>query len=154
VPTLSEKLKALGVNVGTQNIAPPEARRYQSIERVLNGHTYETPIGETFIIKKAIPIGDVHGRFNMEITAPFQTVAQWAKDKRITGCGAQDFIFIDTETTGLSGGTGTYAFLIGAGKFLDGDFQFTQFFMRNPAEEPAQLFALEEFIASGSCLVS
>lgn len=154
MPTLSEKLKALGVNVGTQNIAPPEARHDQSIERVLDGHTYVTPIGETLIIKKAIPIGDVHGRFNMEITAPFQTVAQWAKDKRITRCTAKDFIFIDTETTGLSGGTGTYAFLIGAGKFVDDDFQFIQFFMRNPAEEPAQLFALEEFIASGSCLVS
>jgi hypothetical protein len=154
VPSLSEKLKALGVNVGTQDIAPRKAQQYQTIVRVLNGQMYETPIGEAFLIKNEIPIGGDHGSFKLELNSPFQTIAQWAGDQRIANSQAQDFIFIDIETTGLSGGTGTYAFLIGAGKFVEGSFQFIQFFMRDPAEEPAQLFAFEEFIASGSCLVS
>ena len=154
MPTLSEKLKALGVNVGTQDIAPRKAQQYQPIDRVLDGQLYETRIGEAFLIKNEIPIGEDHGHFKLELTAPFQTIAQWAGDQRIANFTAQDFIFIDTETTGLSGGTGTYAFLIGAGKFVEGSFQFIQFFMRDPAEEPAQLFAFEEFIASGCCLVS
>src|SRR5580698_7641099 len=35
--------------------------------------------------------------------------------------------FLDTETTGLAGGTGTYAFLIGVGVFRDGGFHIHQF---------------------------
>lgn len=154
MPSLSEKLKALGVNVGTQDIAPGRAHQYQSIDRVLDGQVYVTPIGDTLIIKKEIPIGEYHGRFKLELDTPFQTISRWANDQRIADFTAEDFIFIDTETTGLSGGTGTYTFLIGAGKFVDECFHFIQFFMRNPSEEPAQLFAFEEFIASGSCIVS
>jgi len=154
VPSLSEKLKALGVNVGTQDITPRRAHQYQSIDRVLNGQFCETPIGDTLIIKKEIPIGEAHGRYKLELNAPFQTIAEWAGDQRIADFTAKDFIFIDTETTGLSGGTGTYTFLIGAGKFVEGCFQFFQFFLHTPTEEPAQLFAFEEFIASGACIVS
>ena len=51
-------------------------------------------------------------------------------------------VFIDTETTGLAGGTGTLAFLIGVGTFEeDGSFVVRQFFMRSPAEEPARAAA-------------
>lgn len=40
-----------------------------------------------------------------------------------------DFLFIDTETTGLSGGVGTLAFLIGVGYFNEGSFVIEQFMM-------------------------
>ncbi len=48
-------------------------------------------------------------------------------------------IYIDTETTGLSGGTGTYAFLIGLGWFEPAGFRVRQYFMRHPGEEIALL---------------
>ena len=48
-------------------------------------------------------------------------------------------IYIDTETTGLSGGTGTYAFLIGLGWFEPAGFRVRQYFMRHPGEELALL---------------
>jgi uncharacterized protein len=48
-------------------------------------------------------------------------------------------IYIDTETTGLSGGTGTYAFLIGLGWFEPAGFRVRQYFMRHPGEEVALL---------------
>ena len=52
---------------------------------------------------------------------------------------ARRLLFLDTETTGLAGGTGTYAFLVGAG-WLEGDrFVLTQHFMRDFDEEPALL---------------
>ena len=45
-------------------------------------------------------------------------------------------LFIDTETTGLSGGAGTVAFLVGAG-YCDGDgFVIEQYLMREYADEP------------------
>jgi hypothetical protein len=52
-------------------------------------------------------------------------------------------LYLDTETTGLAGGTGTYAFLVGVGFFDGEDFEVRQFFMRDLDEEPALLSALE-----------
>ncbi|MCK5341955.1 MAG: ribonuclease H-like domain-containing protein, partial [Candidatus Heimdallarchaeota archaeon] len=64
------------------------------------------------------------------------------------------FLFIDTETTGLAGGAGTYVFLIGAAKFVNEDFQFAQFFLQDPANELAQLAALEKFCSSAKVIIS
>ena len=51
-------------------------------------------------------------------------------------------LYLDTETTGLAGGTGTYVFLVGVG-FFDGDtFEVRQYFMRDLDEEPALLAAV------------
>ena len=50
-----------------------------------------------------------------------------------------EILFLDTETTGLAGGTGTHAFLVGVGYFSGSDFTLRQFFMRSPAEEPSLL---------------
>ena len=56
-------------------------------------------------------------------------------------------LYLDTETTGLAGGTGTYAFLVGVG-FVDGDdFEVRQYFMRDLDEEPALLAALDALVA-------
>ncbi len=44
-------------------------------------------------------------------------------------------IFIDTETTGLAGGTGTYVFLVGVGFFQDNSFLVRQFLLKSPADE-------------------
>jgi uncharacterized protein YprB with RNaseH-like and TPR domain len=48
---------------------------------------------------------------------------------------ASRWLFLDTETTGLAGGTGTYAFLIGLAWWDAGGLQVEQFFMRDFTEE-------------------
>ncbi len=55
-----------------------------------------------------------------------------------------EILFIDTETTGLAGGTGTYAFLIGVGYFTGSEFHVEQLFMRDYNDEPGQLAFLAE----------
>jgi uncharacterized protein len=54
-------------------------------------------------------------------------------------------LFLDIETTGLAGGTGTWAFLIGVGRVEEDTFLLRQYFLRRPAEERAILshFATE-----------
>ncbi len=52
------------------------------------------------------------------------------------------WLFLDTETTGLAGGTGTYAFLIGLAWWDAGGLQVEQLFMRDHSEEHAVLVAL------------
>jgi uncharacterized protein YprB with RNaseH-like and TPR domain len=62
----------------------------------------------------------------------------------------KDTVFIDCETTGLAGGVGTYAFLVGIGYFStkskgqNSEFIIKQYFMRDFDEEPAVLLAVSE----------
>jgi uncharacterized protein len=62
---------------------------------------------------------------------------------------------LDLETTGLSGGTGTLAFLIGIGRFeADGTLVVEQLLLGSPADERAMLRALLERLAGGTMLVT
>src|SRR5260370_2561380 len=59
---------------------------------------------------------------------------QGTLDARVVAKSAADpeqWLFLDTETTGLAGGTGTYAFLVGLAWWDAGGLQVEQFFMRD-----------------------
>jgi uncharacterized protein YprB with RNaseH-like and TPR domain len=64
------------------------------------------------------------------------------------------WLFLDTETTGLMGGTGTYPFLVGIAWWDAGGLQIEQFFMRELNEEHAVLVTLAERMASRPVLVT
>jgi len=66
----------------------------------------------------------------------------------------QKWLFLDTETTGLSGGTGTYAFLIGIAWWDSGGLQVEQFLMRDFSEEHSVLLELAERLAERPVLVT
>jgi len=63
-------------------------------------------------------------------------------------------LFLDTETSGLAGGTGTFAFLIGVGFVEEDRFRVTQFLLRNPLEETAMLEELAVLAAGRRDLVT
>jgi uncharacterized protein len=64
------------------------------------------------------------------------------------------WLFLDTETTGLAGGTGTYPFLVGLAWWDGGGLQVEQFFMRDHSEEHSVLLALKERLAERPVLVT
>lgn len=64
------------------------------------------------------------------------------------------YLFLDTETTGLAGGTGTYAFVIGLGRFTPHGFAVRQLLMRHPGDERGVLAALEQELADLPTLVT
>jgi uncharacterized protein len=66
----------------------------------------------------------------------------------------EQWLFLDTETTGLAGGSGTYAFLVGIAWWEDGGLEIEQFFLREYSEERSLLFALSERIAEHPVLVT
>lgn len=154
--SLSDKLKALGVQVGSSHLKPAPAPRRApgNLEEMLGGRPLSTSQGETFIIEQRIPTGQAYGRARLALNAPLHGIARWAGDERVAGLPAQAFAFLDTETTGLAGGSGTLAFLIGVGRFEENEFHLAQFFLRAPIEEPAQLAALEEFLAPCQAIVT
>lgn len=76
--------------------------------------------------------------------------------RRVTGryVDPRDMIFLDTETTGLSGGTGTHVFLVGIGRFTGDVLHVRQFFMRHPGDERALLAALAADLGEIGALVT
>ena len=76
-------------------------------------------------------------------------------DTQIKKEGIKDnILFIDTETTGLMGGTGTVAFLIGVGYFKDNEFFIEQYLMRDYDEEKAMLNDIKKLLLSFDIIVS
>jgi uncharacterized protein len=64
------------------------------------------------------------------------------------------WLFLDCETTGLSGGSGTYAFLIGIAWWEGGGLEIEQLFMREYCDEGSLLFALRERIREHPVVVT
>jgi len=151
---LSDKLKSLGVQVGAKNLLPPKPRQGNSIEQVVDGRLHVTPFGEAFVVEQTYPPDYRHGNVALPLTTSLQPIADWANESRIATSNPHHLVFLDTETSGLAGGTGTYAFLIGLGRFSDNEFRLTQIFMRDPIEEPAALSALTEFLQPLDALVT
>ena len=158
MPTLSDKLKSLGVKVGTSAIPaenlPARDKRVTPLEEILGGHFVNTRRGETFVYEQTFSLDYQHGISPIQIDSSFETLAAWANDPRIAAMPVESLAFLDTETSGLSGGTGTYAFMVGAGRFSNDQFVLSIFFMKDPADEPALLEALSDFLAPCSALVT
>lgn len=152
---LSDKLKALGVQLGARNLPPPQPRaEVYAIENIVDGQFWSTPQGRAFVVDRQYGADYRHGQVGLWPEASLRAVAGWAQENTLAECQLEQLAFLDTETSGLAGGSGTYTFMIGVGRF-DGDaFRLAQFFMRDPAEEPAQLAALCQFLQPCSILVT
>jgi uncharacterized protein YprB with RNaseH-like and TPR domain len=73
---------------------------------------------------------------------------------RVELADPEKWLFLDTETTGLAGGTGTYAFLVGLAWWDAGGLQIEQFLMRDFSEEHSLLHELSARVASRPVLVT
>jgi uncharacterized protein YprB with RNaseH-like and TPR domain len=65
-----------------------------------------------------------------------------------------NLLHFDTETTGLAGGTGTRAFMIGAADWVDGCFRLRQLTVTTMAAESAMLRTFADWITQDTTLVS
>jgi hypothetical protein len=69
-------------------------------------------------------------------------------------CDCSQWLFLDTETTGLAGGTGTYAFLVGLAWWEEDGFVVEQHFMRDHGDEASLLCDIGEHLARRRVLVT
>lgn len=144
---LADKLRALGVNLGAEQIKPQDRHSSSRIESVLGAKPIQTEFGHTYVVEEYLSEEESETANSFSLNSSLQTLSIWAQDERISSISNNSIAFLDTETTGLSGGAGTYAFLIGVGKVEGDKFHLAQFFMHDPSGEPAQLYALEEFLS-------
>jgi uncharacterized protein len=142
--SLADKLKSLGVNLGTKNIVPP-AIKYP-IDQVIDGNYRPTIYGEIFCSEQFYPASYTHGQIALRSASTRAMMAEWGNVQRLTQVDHEQIYFLDTETSGLAGGTGTYAFLVGVGHYTGDGFHLAQFFLRDPGEENAMLAALVAYL--------
>lgn len=76
------------------------------------------------------------------------------KKWRAAAADPEKWLFLDTETTGLAGGTGTYAFLVGIAWWDSGGLQVEQLMMRDFSDEYSLLVELAARIAERPVLVT
>ena len=152
--SLSEQLKSLGVTLGKEKRFEKKRADKHPIESVVDGRFFEVIYGEVFCHEEYYQLDYSHGEKPLYPVQPIKTLCQWAGAERLSNQDLRDFIFLDTETSGLAGGTGTYAFEVGLGRFTDQGFHLAQFFMRHPGEEPALLAGLSEFMDGMKAVVT
>ena len=108
-------------------------------------------------IDRRYDAGRSHGRRPVEAWRPAAGAPIGLFDRRVGQVDdwARRIVFFDIETTGLSGGAGTLAFLAGCGWFdEDGGFTVRQFFLAGPSGERPMLEALGRIFDDASLLVT
>jgi uncharacterized protein YprB with RNaseH-like and TPR domain len=155
---LTQKLRRLGVVKGARELAsPPSAPTVLPQAEVLPpGQRVQTPKGVCFYVERRYPLDYLHGRSPLGdlLTHDPAAAARMAVEPRPERFDLRRALFIDIETTGLGGGAGVLAFLIGAGYFEGDTFVLRQYFLRDPGEEPAALHHLAEWSNRFTGLVS
>jgi hypothetical protein len=123
-------------------------------ETVLGGQVVETDAGPLLTVRREFPLEHRHGRIALEraLAVSADALRVLARDGALPD--PRRLLFLDTETTGVAGGTGTYAFLVGAGWIEDDRFVVVQHFMRDLDEEPALLAAVAPLLERASGLVT
>jgi uncharacterized protein len=126
------------------------------IEELVNGEIVSTPEGETFQVKEYYPPHFRYGEMTLGevLDIPTYPAHLLSKDERLKELDLRKAIFLDTETTGLAGGTGTFAFMIGLGFFERDRFLIHQFFMRDYSEERVSLSMLKGLLESFQFLIT
>jgi uncharacterized protein YprB with RNaseH-like and TPR domain len=152
--SLSKQLKSLGVELGKDKRPTPKRGMKYPIEDVVEGQFWDVIYGQVFCHEEVYPQAHLHGRVPLMPVHPITRLCQWANAAALTDADLPNFVFLDTETSGLAGGTGTYAFEVGVGRFTEEGFRLAQFFMRHPGEETALLAGLTAFMDGMGAVVT
>ncbi len=120
-----------------------EQRLGQSVERVEipDGRVVENERGSCFVRELRYPLETIHGDLPLGAACNVDStrLAVLAKLPEMGEFDLSKCLFLDTETTGLSGGAGTIVFMVGLGFFDGEEFVLEQTFLRSYGDEPSAL---------------
>lgn len=163
-----DKLRRLGVVKGARRLNPgrsprpiqttpqPATPNPQAPPPLMpGGRLEETAVGPCFVVDTVYPLHHQHGTAPLSALLDHSPAAAipFCAEPRFDRCHFRDFLFIDTETTGLAG-AGTIAFMVGAAFFEEEAFVVRQYFLRDHGDEPAMLLLLDELLADKAGLIT
>lgn len=151
------RLRMLGVQIGTDSTTTHASPKIDSgipIEKIIPGKSYSTIFGDAFVFEKQYSPDYRHGMIDFNGRFDLTTLLAWSRLPVDPPIQIDEIVFLDTETSGLAGGSGTLVFLVGLGYWKQGNYHITQVFLRHPAEEDAFLTALDELITPFRIMVT
>ena len=153
---LQQRLRNMGVVKGVRELATLPSRPRVAIEDLVPGHFHTTSHGRCFVVQEHYPLDHLHGDLILSTFLDLTPTiaAQVARDDALASVNLRRACFLDTETTGLSGGAGTMAFVVGLGSFTEQTFCLHQYFLRDPGDEPAMIETLAKQLGQFEALIS
>ena len=168
------RLQQLGVKRGRAAIQPPQqpaaaahAATGQSLLDLVGGRIVQTAFGPCHVVETRFPLDETRGGWTLGAALTFDgaAVAACSRNEELASFDFRRAGFIDTETSGLSGGAGTFAFMVGIGTFEEEqgnqgnegtatEYVVRQVFMENPGQERALLSFVGGVLARCTGLVS
>lgn len=145
---LRAQLEALRARIRLLESVPDRAVENET----LPGHEVQTSLGSHWESRTS---ARYHGDFRFSTLAELPPGALSAiSGTEVSEVDPQRIVFLDTETTGLAGGAGSVAFLVGAGRLRGDEFEVRQFLMRDFGEEASLLAAVAAELDSADLLVT
>jgi len=143
---------ALRSKVTREGKRPESARASMELPGVVE----QTAFGPLRRIVTSRPLDDAHGGVAHRELLGIDTkgIARFALDEDFLGIDPARMVFLDTETTGLAGGTGTVPFLVGIGRVDGGEWVVEQWLLERFGQEAPILRRLAEVLAESSALVT
>jgi uncharacterized protein YprB with RNaseH-like and TPR domain len=134
---------------------PLPASMRVEVDQFLTGEEVENAFGLHFQSEKVYEPQRRHGSVEIRSLGELPADSLGAiSNGEIGGVPPEEWAFLDTETTGLAGGSGTYAFLVGVGHITRDGFRVRQFFMRDYSEEASLLEGLAEYLKPFRVLIT
>lgn len=126
------------------------------IEKAVPGEIVNTEFGCCYGVDAVFPEDYCLGSYALHCALGLdrEGVCVAGKDATLESFDPNSCIYLDAETTGLAGGSGTYPFLVGVGFFSEEKFVVRQLFMRDYDEEAAVLSALSGLLENRKFLVT
>jgi uncharacterized protein YprB with RNaseH-like and TPR domain len=147
---LRARLRQAGLKPASE--LPPPAPKVHSIPEDWPGKAVSSPLGDYYLAEFRYAPGTLHGNRALMKFLDFTEIPDLMNLP--SGTDPARMVFMDTETTGLAGGAGTLAFLVGVGFYAEGEFVLRQFFLPDPAGEAAMLEDSLEGMEQSSALVT
>lgn len=134
---------------------PPRKHENTAPEEWLHGDTVTNATGSHYQTTRFWERHRRHGSMDISTLAELpEDLLDAVSEGTVPPSSPYRWAFVDTETTGLAGGTGTYAFLTGLGYITPEGFRLKQYFLREPGEESSALEALHEDLQRFDVLVT
>jgi uncharacterized protein len=155
MPDFGKALRALGGDKFRARPSDPfslaeqlqflKSRRHPAFNPLPPGKVRGNSLGSHYLIEATYPDDYFHGKVRLGrfSSADLESLTTLMRSK-VSVPHRDRIVFLDTETTGIQGGTGMCPFLIGIGYFSGDEFRMLQYFIRDFDEEPSMLLALAE----------
>lgn len=149
---LKEKLRELERAADRPRPGIAAARKRVDLAALLGGEEREG----CWVVERRYSLQETHGpvRLSDLFAVSGAALGIVAKNDRLAAFDPRQALFLDTETTGLAGGTGTMAFLVGVGYFEGDSFVVRQYFLAGPQQEGMMLAAVHRHVQNSATLVT